>query len=179
VNKSLVFALVLFLPSIATAQESKSLASTLDVYAFPKEGQTSEQQSKDESECYQWAVTNSGNDPFEEQKQAEASAAQTEADLNAAQSAGQGSGARGAVKGAAAGALIGGIADNDVSNSAGWGAAAGLIHGRRQGQRRQQEATYNAAAQGAASAASSEENIDNFRKAFSACLEAKDYMVKY
>jgi hypothetical protein len=34
----------------AFAQDSsKTIASTLDVYAFPKDGQSSEQQSKDES----------------------------------------------------------------------------------------------------------------------------------
>ena len=47
----------------------KSLSSTLDIYAFPKKGQESKQQSQDEAECYSWAVNNSGSDPFDLQKQ--------------------------------------------------------------------------------------------------------------
>ncbi len=36
----------------------KTLASTLDVYVFPTEGQAADQQSKDEAECYSWATSN-------------------------------------------------------------------------------------------------------------------------
>ena len=42
----------------------KSLASTLNVYVFPNAGQAPAQQSKDEGECYNWAVQNTGSDPF-------------------------------------------------------------------------------------------------------------------
>ena len=43
------------------AQEAgKSLASTLEVYVFPAAGQPADQQSKDEAECYSWAVSNTG-----------------------------------------------------------------------------------------------------------------------
>jgi len=111
----------------AFAQDpAKSIASTLDVYAFPKDGQSSEQQSKDEAACYDWATSNSGVDPFAAQKQAQETQQQTEQQVAQAQGATRGAGARGAVGGAAAGALIGEIADNDVGNSAGWGAAVGL-----------------------------------------------------
>ena len=47
----------------------QSLASTLNIYVFPSKGQAESQQSEDESACYQWAVQNSGVDPFELQKQ--------------------------------------------------------------------------------------------------------------
>ena len=40
----------------ASPSGQKTLAATLNVYVFPTEGQTSEQQSKDEAECYGWAV---------------------------------------------------------------------------------------------------------------------------
>lgn len=84
----------------------KSLASTLNVYVFPNAGQAPAQQSRDEGECYNWAVQNTGSDPFAVAKQQE--------------------------------------------------------------QQQQQAATQATAAQ-----------IDNFKKAFSVCLEAKKYMVKY
>ena len=48
----------------ATAQaQGKSLSSTMEVYVFPTEGQDTSQQSKDEAECYEWAVGNAGVDP--------------------------------------------------------------------------------------------------------------------
>ena len=47
----------------------KTLASTLEVYVFPTEGQAADQQSKDEAACYSWAASNTGSDPFELQKQ--------------------------------------------------------------------------------------------------------------
>ena len=52
--------------------QSQSLASTMDVYVFPSEGQDSSQQSKDEATCYEWAVGNVGTDPFELADKAEA-----------------------------------------------------------------------------------------------------------
>ena len=42
----------------------KTLAATLNVYAFPTKGQTPERQSQDEAACYQYAVTSTGTDPF-------------------------------------------------------------------------------------------------------------------
>jgi hypothetical protein len=164
----------------AFAQDSsKTIASTLDVYAFPKDGQSSEQQSKDESACYDWATSNTGVDPFAAQKQAEQTAQQTEQQMAAAQDATKGAGAKGAVGGAAAGALIGGIAGNDVGNSAGWGAAVGVVAARRRAHAASEQAQEQAATQGAAQIQVSAEQIDNFKKAFSACLEGKNYLVKY
>ena len=65
------------LVSIANA-ESRSLSSTMAVYVFPTEGQDASQQSKDEAECYEWAVGNAGVDPFEltEQKESDQKQAQ-------------------------------------------------------------------------------------------------------
>ena len=164
----------------ATAQaQGQSLSSTMEVYVFPKEGQDSSQQSKDEAACYEWAVGNAGSDPFDLSKQKEADQQQAQAEQQAAQQAGQGSGARGAVRGAAAGALIGEIANDDASEGAAWGAAAGAIRGRRMGREAQAQAQQQAAAQAEQREQATAEQLDNFKKAFSVCLEAKDYMVKY
>ena len=159
--------------------ESQSLASTMDVYVFPTEGQDSSQQSKDEAECYEWAVGNAGVDPFELSKQKEADQQQAQAEQQAAKQTGGGSGARGAVRGAAAGALIGEIANDDASEGAAWGAAAGAIRGRRMGREAQAQAQQQAAAQAEQREQATAEQLANFKKAFSVCLEAKDYMVKY
>ena len=166
--------------STAIAQEGgKTLASTLEVFVFPTAGQAVDQQSKDEAECYGWAVSNTGSDPFDLQKQSEQQAQQTEQQTQQAQSATQGAGARGAVRGAAAGALIGEITGGDAGESAAYGAAAGAIASRRRSRAASQQAQQQAAAQGAAQKQATAEQVDNFKKAFSVCLEAKEYMVKY
>ena len=162
------------LVGIVTA-EGKSLSSTMEVYVFPTEGQDTSQQSKDEAECYEWAVGNAGADPFELVKQKEADQQQAQAEQQAAQQAGQGAGARGA----AAGALIGEIANDDASEGAAWGAAAGAIRGRRMGREAQAQAQQQAAAQAQQREQATAEQMANFKKAFSVCLEAKNYMVKY
>ena len=163
----------------AQAPSGKTLAATMNVYVFPTEGQKPEQQSKDEGECYQWAGQNTGTDPFELQKSAEQQKQQSQQAMQQAQQAGKGAGASGAVKGAAAGALIGEIASDDAGKGAAYGAAAGLLRGRRQGKQAQAQATQQAQAQGQQAQQGIAQQMDNFKKAFSVCLEGKKYMVKY
>ena len=168
----------LILAGHAIAQ-SQSLASTMEVYVFPSKGQEASQQSQDEAACYEWAVGNVGSDPFQLSKQQQANQQQAQAEQQAAKSAGQGAGARGAVRGAAAGALIGEIANDDASEGAAWGAAAGAIRGRRQGMAAQQQAQQQASQQAQQREQATAEQMANFKKAFSVCLEAQEYMVKY
>lgn len=163
----------------APAPAQQSIASTLEMYAFPSAGQSPEQQSKDEGECYQWAVTNAGVDPFEVQKQQAAQAQQAQAAQQQASQAGQGSGARGAVRGAAAGALIGEVVDDDAGKGAAYGAAAGVLAGRRKGKEAQHEAQQQAQGQSQQAQQANQQQLDNFKKAFSVCLEGKNYLVKY
>jgi hypothetical protein len=162
-----------------TSPSSQTLAATLNVYAFPEEGQSGEQQSKDEAECYDWAVGSSGSDPFNLQKQSEQAQDQAAQQTAAAKQATQGAGAKGAVRGAAAGALIGEIADDDASTGAAYGAATGLIVARRGAQRQSRQAQQQIQQQSATQQQATAEQIENFKKAFSVCLEAKQYMVKY
>ncbi len=159
--------------------QEKSLAATLDVYVFPTEGQEATQQSKDEAECYDWAAKQTGADPFQLKKDAQQVDQQAAEGKQQVAESGQGAGAQGAVKGAAAGALIGEIASDDPGKGAAYGAAAGMIAGRRSRRRAQESATQNIDQQAATSQANIAEQETNFKKAFSACLEAKKYMVKY
>ena len=178
-------AAALLLVPCAHAQSSvqpatgKTLAATMNVYAFPTKGQSPETQSTDEAACYDYAVKTVGTDPFTLQKQSQAQAQQTEAQKQQAQQAGKGAGVKGAVGGAAAGALIGEIASDDAGEGAAIGAAAGVVHGRRKAKRAQGEATAQAEAQGQQAQQATAAQMDNFKKAFSVCLEAKGYMVKY
>jgi hypothetical protein len=163
----------------APASGQHSLAGTLDIYVFPSKGQSATQQSEDEASCYQWAVSNTGSDPFAAQKQQAADAQQAQADQAAIAQAGAGAGARGAVGGAAAGALIGGLADGDVGKGAAWGAGIGMIASRRHAHREQAQASSEVASASQQAQQSTQAQIDNFKKAFSACMEGKNYIAKY
>lgn len=80
----------------------------------------------------------------------------------------------GAARGAAAGAAIGAIA-GDTGKGAAIGATAGAVRGRRAkryGDAKQQQAN-NQAAEGA-----EKKMMDDYIKAFSVCMEAKNYSVK-
>lgn len=179
---SLVISIGISCAMAASAQQAaaqQSLAATLEVYVFPAEGQAADQQSKDEAECYQWAVGNVGMDPFEASKQvADAQQQAGQAQQQAAQ-ASRGAGARGALGGAAAGALIGEIANDDAGEGAAYGAAAGAIMARRRAAGAQQQAQKQGQQQVQQATAASAGQIDNFKKAFSVCLEAKEYLVRY
>jgi hypothetical protein len=184
-SNGLVLALVMLIGlSVATAQSSsgqqqKTLAATLEVFVFPAEGQPPDQQSKDEVACYEWAVQNTGSDPFDlskkiEQQQQQADQAQAEIDQ-----AGQGAGVKGAVGGAAMGAIIGEIASDDAGKGAAYGAAGGAIIARRRTARAKQDASAEVEQQSQQAQTATAGQIENFKKAFSVCLEAKDYMVKF
>ena len=167
----------------AFSQESgssgqKTLAATMDVYVFPAEGQTASEQSVAEADCYTWAVQNTGKDPFELSKQAEQQQQQAAQAQQEASQVGQGAGASGAVHGAAAGALVGAIA-GDAGKGAAYGAAAGVVAGRRRGRQANAQAQDQVEKQSAQAQQATQADLDNFKKAFSVCLEAKDYMVKF
>lgn len=157
----------------------KTLAATMDVYVFPTAGQDAQQQSQDEAACYSWAVDNVGTDPFDLKKQADQAKAQAESDKQQAQAATKGAGVKGAARGAAAGALIGAIGDSDKSDAAATGAAIGAVSARRRGRRARGQAEAQAAQQTQAADVTAAAGIEKFKKAFSVCLEAKSYMVKF
>jgi hypothetical protein len=165
-------------PTAVQPPSQKSLAATMDVYVFPTTGQTPDQQSIDEASCYNWAVQQTGSDPFELQKQAQQQAQQTQQAQQQAQQVGKGAGVQGAVGGAAGGALIGAIA-GDTGKGAAYGAAAGLLLGRRAGRQAQSQATQQVAQQGQQQQQATAQQIENFKKAFSVCLEGMQYLVKY
>jgi hypothetical protein len=159
----------------------KSLSSTMGVYAFPQKGQDAAQQATDETACYQYAIQQSGVDPYQLQKQAAANAEQNAAAQQAAaQNAGKGAAAGGMVRGAAAGALVGSVAHGSSSGEgAAVGAAAGLVAGSRRKRQAQAQAQQQVAAQGQAQQQATEAQMTEFKKAFSVCLQAKNYQVQY
>ena len=130
-------------------------------FVYPAKGQSPQQQKKDEAECHQWAVGQTGVDPTKPQQQA-AAPAQPTTPTGTTPGAG--------VRGAARGAVIGGIAGD-----AGAGAAAGAVAGRGQSRRDNRNQQQQAAAQ--QQQAQSSQNAA-YSKARAACLEGRGYTVK-
>lgn len=147
-----------------TPAASTSITTSLGLYVFPAKGQTKETQEADESACYKWAIEQTGIDPLNPPK-VQAQAVDTSPD---------GSAIVGGAKGAAAGAAIGAIA-GDAGKGAAIGAVAGGLAGRRSriaGDQMEQQHN-NQAAQ-----AQTAELMNNYKKAFSVCMEGKGYTVK-
>jgi len=168
-------------PAVAQTQPAsgKTLAATMNVYAFPQDGQAADKQSKDESDCYAWATSNTGSDPFALNKPQVQQQQQTQQQVQQAQAGQQGAGARGAAGGAIAGAVIGEIANDDAGQGAAWGAAVGAISSRRRSKEQSNAAASQAQQSGAQKQQATAQQIENFKKAFSVCLESKKYLVKY
>ncbi len=165
--KKIIFALPLMIFAYvaeAQSQEETSIAKELGLYVFPSEGQDKEQQELDEYNCYKWAKEQTGINPMK-LEQIEAEQVDESPD---------GSAVVGAAKGAAAGAAIGAIA-GDAGKGAAIGATVGAMGGRRSkvaGDAQEQQQNEQAAA------AKEKELMENFNKAFAACMEGKDYTVK-
>ncbi|MCK5907427.1 MAG: hypothetical protein KAG37_07540, partial [Flavobacteriales bacterium] len=131
---------------------------------FPAKDQDKTQQEADQLECYKWAKEQTGYDPMNPTK-----VEVKEADTNL-----DGSAVVGAAGGAAAGAAIGAIA-GDAGKGAAIGAVVGGLRGRRA--RKYGDAVEQQQNTEEAKAAMAKMEAD-FIKAFSVCLEAKDYTVK-
>lgn len=177
----------------APAQTSPGLAwspaKSVGMFVYPKNQQTSDQQLKDESECYGSAKQNSGIDPQTPAPAAPSAQQQQAAQQQAAQQAGKDVGkgrtVGGAARGAAGGAAVGAIAGN-----AGTGAAIGATVGAMSGRRRQRTAEEQAKQQASQQTAQAQQQaqgqanaqhqagVDTFKRAFSACLDARGYSVQ-
>jgi uncharacterized protein YcfJ len=167
-------------PGIAYGQAAaKPLSTSLGMVVFPAKGQTAQQQSQDEGECYAWSKGQTGVDPMAPPPAA-AQPAQQSASTSAPKA--DGSRARGAARGAAAGAIIGEVADDDAGKGAAIGATAGVVAGGRQSRKNQQQAAEQSGQQQQQATeqqqAAQQQQVDLFKKGFAACLEPKGYTVK-
>ena len=170
----------------ATSQPAPSPAQSIDMFVFPRNNQSAEQQLKDENECFATAKERTGVDvtanPFEGLNEVEMIAAQQQAAAEAERA--RGGRARGGLRGAAGGAAIGAIA-----GSPGRGAASGAVAGTMSGGMAQRSANAQAQQQSAAQVAATQrrmqeqlliahmQGVDAFQRAFSACMDARNYSV--
>ena len=118
-------------------------------YVYPAKGQTAEQQQKDQYECHQWAVQQTGFDPSQPVEQ----------------STPRGSVMGGAARGAALGA-VGGAIGGDAGKGAAIGAAVGGLHSVMSNRRanEQQQQAYSASTQ-------------SYDRAYGVCLQGRGYTV--
>jgi hypothetical protein len=194
--KLVILASFVYLIVSASAQTSSpqeapavSPAKSIGMFAYPKNQQNADQQLKDENECYGSAKQQTGVDPQAAAPQQPSAEQQQAQQQQAAQQAGKETPKGGAVKGgaggAAGGAAIGAIA-GDAGTGAAIGATAGAVAGRRK-QKKAQKASEQQAAQQTAqtqqqaqaqATAEHEKSLDSFKRAFSACMDARGYSVK-
>jgi hypothetical protein len=140
----------------------------IDVYAaapiiYPAKGQSQAQQDKDQGECHQWAIKNTGVDP-----------AQLAEEMDSGQvyqrhHAALGGAARGSLGGLAIGAIAG-----DAGKGAAIGAVAGAVIGR--GQQRRDIAMQHQVAANAH--ADQQAQLQEYDRAYTACLTGRGYTVK-
>jgi outer membrane lipoprotein SlyB len=135
---------------------------------YPKKGQSSQQLEKDKYDCYQWAKKETGFDP-----QAPATAS-TPPPVKETTKAGAG---RGAVGGGLIGLGVGAIAGAPGKGAAIGAASGALIGGvrRKKHTEKQEEKEQQWTQQ---EAASRQQKQNYYNRAFSACMEARDYNVK-
>ena len=166
---------------------SSSAAQKVGMYVFPAKNQAHDQQLIDESECYELAQQQSGVNPGMAPPQPPSSSEIASAQQQGAASAEQSKGgrARGAARGAAGGAMVGAIA-GDAGTGAAVGATLGTVRGGRQQRQSNEASKQQAASQAGAQVqnqykqqkAAYDQQIGNFKRAFSACLDARGYSVK-
>jgi hypothetical protein len=161
---STVLALALLIGSGAV--NAQSIAGSLGLVVYPSADQTPEQQRTDEQECHAWAGETTGVDP-ENPEALETPATAEQVDSGAAAGAG-------VARGLARGALMGNLADDDWEQWAAAGAVAGGVRGAKSAQRRNAQAQANATAEQQAAAA---EEIEDYKRAFKACIEGRNYTI--
>ena len=148
-------------------------APMTQIYFYPKEGQTVEQQSRDHYECYNWAVQQTGFDPSQSSIPPEQRVKVVPMPPPGHDTAVL------AITGAVLGALIAGPrhAGAGALIGAGSGAIAGAASdaSRQQYTQQMEEAYVN---RDQALDASYEAKANDFRHAMSACLEGRGYTVQ-
>jgi hypothetical protein len=161
---SMMFGLLIVLLAVITVMgdaSAASVSSSLGVVAYPSKGQSDQQQSKDEGECYAWAKKQTGIDPV---------AVANQPTKQEGPAVGGGERAQGAARGA-----LGGLAIGAIAGDAGKGAAIGAVAGTMVGGHR---ARKNKAAQEQQAEQAKAGTLQQFNKAFAVCMEGRGYSVK-
>jgi sugar (pentulose or hexulose) kinase len=144
-----------------------------DVYFYPQQGQSTQQQSRDRYECYLWAHQKTGFDPSQPRM-----AARPNVRVVAVPGPGHDT-AVGAVSGAVLGAAV--SRPRDAGAGAVIGAVAGAVIGAASDGSRQHAADEEQARLDeiqARRAAQADAQLQSYRRALKACLEGRGYTVE-
>jgi hypothetical protein len=147
-------------------------AGAAELVIYPAKGQSPEQQKKDKSECYTWAMEDTGFDPVN----TEAPPKTITTELPKEKVVGSGAMVRGAAGGAAVGAVTGAI-----MGDAGKGAAAGAAGGALIGGMRKRREVKNAPTSESHTNPEYTEYAaarDKFNRAVKACMSGRGYGVE-
>jgi hypothetical protein len=131
-----------------------------EMFFYPSQGQTPEQQSKDRAECQAWAQQQTGIDPMRSASQVAAAPAQ------------EGQAVRGAGRGALLG-VVGGAIGGDVGKGAAIGAGVGATKGlldRRRGRIHTEQTQQEALS-------AQQAGLAEFNRALNACMQGRGYSV--
>ena len=164
---ALVPLLIIAASSFSMAQQTgapppvKGMASTVGLFVYPQKNQSATQQLTDEQQCYNSAKTQTGYDP-----NATAPATKTKDQKS-------GNDDHGVAKGAAHGAIISGATGGDAAAGARRGA---IIAGMRS--KREQKKDAKSAQQTDDKKTAQDKKKDDFKRATSACLDARGYSVR-
>lgn len=153
------------LPAAAQSNPApiKGMASTVGLYVYPDKQQSATQQLTDESQCYSNAKTQTGFDP-----NATTTAAKTPDQKDS------GKGDKSVAHSAARGAAVAGATGGDPAA----GARRGALIGEAKSKHKQKQEAEQADKTADATKSAADQQLDNFKRSLSACLEARGYSVK-
>lgn len=144
--------------------QNSGISSSLGLFIFPSNDQDAQTQEADEAACFAWAKEQTGYDPLNPPT-VTAAPVDKSADGTAVKST-----ARGAAGGAAVGAIAG-----DAGKGAAIGSVVGGVRGvraKKGSENAQEQANQQAAADHST-------NLSNdYKKAYSVCMEGKGYTIK-
>ncbi len=162
------------------AMQTAFVYAEADIFVYPAKGQTDKQLTNDRYACHVWAVQQTGFDPTKFAAPIAPQVVRVPLPANEA----RGATGAGAVIGAIAGAVIGEATGHHSGGSAAIGGVLGGITGssvERQGELdARARAEQQAASMDQQSRARAERDLQrsDYRRAISACLEARGYTVR-
>jgi hypothetical protein len=139
----------------------KGMAYTVGLYVYPQKQQSATQQLTDEQQCYNDPKTQTGFNPDPATPGTATTAQNTTKD-------------HGAAKGAARGAAISGATGGDPAAGAERGSMIGGMRSKHKEKQQEQQTEKQADA----AKTQEQQNMDNFKRSMSACLDARGYSVR-
>lgn len=151
----------------AVAMVASTGLSAQELFIYPNDGQSAEQQQKDRYECHVWAAEQTGFDPT-----------RAVTALPTAPAQGDKNDVGSLIGGAALGTAVGAIAGKDIAESAAIGAGASVLGSRLKNKRAQQKAQKAYEADIAFNQAYATSKRADYDRAMGACLTGRGYTVK-